>query len=184
MRYSKEDVEFLLQLEGYSLVSDYKNCKSKITIKCPKGHLMNISMKHFMTLDMRCNKCRKLYENKLTYYSKNNVNQIKNCCGVYCFINHTLKRVYVGETIRTFHIRWLNHFHKSKHNHKSDRLRYELVTHKDTEFCILTILEPNKDLTLKYEQLCIEWYKTHTDYTVLGGAWKPNKKMEVDNNDI
>ena len=58
-KLSIEQIEKELAVKGYTLVdaSNYKSLNSEITIKCPKGHLINTSMSFFRKPSFTCPVC-------------------------------------------------------------------------------------------------------------------------------
>ena len=57
LRHSQEFIEKELKKEGYQLLSNYVNAKTKIKIKCPQGHKYEVTWSNFKQGN-RCPRCR------------------------------------------------------------------------------------------------------------------------------
>ena len=55
-KYTNKQVETLLEKYGYKLLSNYKNVREKIKIKCPHNHIFYMSFGNF-NQGHRCPKC-------------------------------------------------------------------------------------------------------------------------------
>lgn len=57
-KYSYDEVKSIIEIEGYTLLqSDYTNSKTKIKVKCPKGHEKEIRFDNWLA-GHRCSSCR------------------------------------------------------------------------------------------------------------------------------
>ena len=63
-KYSKEEVETLLNREGYILNSEYKNIRDNIEIICPNGHTTNMSFANFEN-GHRCKYCNEADKDRI-----------------------------------------------------------------------------------------------------------------------
>ncbi|HSH52207.1 MAG TPA: hypothetical protein VK982_10850, partial [Bacteroidales bacterium] len=61
---TKERFLKMLNKEGYILLSEYKNSKTKVYLKCPNNHIYYVSPSHFINKKSRCVECRGLCRNK------------------------------------------------------------------------------------------------------------------------
>ena len=97
-------------------------------------------------------------------------NLIYNCYGCYAIVNTTLEIIYIGETIRSFHQRWNEHYYKANHERNTTKIKKQLMNHPDTYCTIIHISEGDKEELLWLETETIEWYKDeYPDWIVLGG---------------
>lgn len=57
-RISKDYVRDLVESKGYKIVNcDYQNVFDKISLKCPSGHLVSVSIRSFKQNEGRCKQC-------------------------------------------------------------------------------------------------------------------------------
>lgn len=56
---AKEAFIKVLTEEGYILLGEYINNKTKVKLQCPKGHIFYITPNHFKNSGSRCNQCNK-----------------------------------------------------------------------------------------------------------------------------
>ena len=100
------------------------------------------------------------------YKTRHEIQMVCNNCGIYAIVNSTLRISYIGETVTSFHKRWSQHYYKPTKSVK------KLLKHKDTRFIILQITPPDKNITEALEDKYIKFYKSHTDYKILGGTFR------------
>ena len=116
------------------------------------------------------------YENKsivIHYNTKNSIDDVYNNYGCYAIVNETLKTIYIGETIKSFHERWNSHYYNNMTNKKR-----ELLYHTDTYFMIVEISLGTKSDTEELEKRTIEHYRdVYPDWTIIGGTYK-NKNAQ------
>jgi hypothetical protein len=62
MQYSHDFVFNYYKDHGYTLISEYKGCKNKDELLCPKNHKIEMIFDNFKNNDVRCRECS--YENK------------------------------------------------------------------------------------------------------------------------
>ena len=107
--------------------------------------------------------------NERLYVTTDDLFLVDNSCGCYMIKNDTLGRIYIGETIRTFHIRWTEH-----KGVIGDNKYCELVSHPDTIFSILESTPKDKVLTERLEKYYLDLMKRTTKYEILGGTFYEN----------
>lgn len=56
-KFSQEYVRSFFESEGYSLLDEYKDCKTKLEYICPKGHSGKMTFDNFSRGE-RCKACR------------------------------------------------------------------------------------------------------------------------------
>ena len=96
---------------------------------------------------------------------------VYNNYGCYAIYNETLKTIYIGETIVSFHQRWYSHYTDKKYSKK----RKAFLNHPDTICTIIAISEGDKEETEWMEAETIKFYKEeYPDWTILGGTYRDN----------
>jgi hypothetical protein len=105
------------------------------------------------------------------YKTDENINNVANNYGCYAIYNETLKTVYIGETIKSFHQRWNEHYTNKTYTKK----RTDFLNHPDTICTIIYTSNGDKEETERLEAETIQWYKDNLpDWTVLGGTYRDN----------
>lgn len=99
------------------------------------------------------------------YYTEDDIKQVKKCCGIYSISSKNLNTIYIGETITSFHKRWLSHCSSPMNKVK------KLLQQDDVIFRILEICKPDKVTTLAKEYSTITKLKESSDKIVLGGCY-------------
>ena len=161
---TNEDIEEYEHIEQYILIDEYipirnmSATEEKIErIKKPKDRI-------------------KIGDNQyiqVKYKTDENIETVYNKYGCYAIYNETLKTIYIGETITSFHTRWNNHYYNIK---KSSKKKRELLMHPDTICTIVYISNGDKEETEYLEAQAIEFYKQeYPNWTVLGGTYRDNR---------
>jgi very-short-patch-repair endonuclease len=78
LKYAKKQFVELLDSEGYSLLSSYKNARTCVKVECPKGHDWEIIPDNFKRKYYRCPHCagssgQRLLQEKIEEYIKEDV---------------------------------------------------------------------------------------------------------------
>lgn len=119
---------------------------------------------------------KEVYKHKnivMHYQTEEDINDVYNTYGCYAIYNETLKIIYVGETIKSFHQRWNSHYTNKEHYTKK---RQRFLCHPDTYCIILYVSNGNKKETEEIEAQCIEYYEQeYPDWTILGGTYENNQ---------
>ena len=109
---------------------------------------------------------------KPKYKTDENNDIIRNNYGCYAIYNEELKIIYIGETTKNFHNRWLRHYYNYNEFGHDKRA---LIMHPDTICTIIAISKGDKKETEYMEAEAIKWYKKeYPDWTILGGTYKDN----------
>ena len=81
-------------------------------------------------------------------------------CGIYVIINKKLKIVYVGQTQKSFLIRWIEHLQQIEEK-TNDMYKTQLYLDKDTHFLVVKKLEKTNVLDFyKYESEAMDFYQS------------------------
>lgn len=88
-------------------------------------------------------------------------------CGIYAFVNERKKQVYVGQTNRTFLIRYLEHL-KEIEIGKTRKSKLKLLKEKDTRFFIIKEISHTEDevIFLKAEKFYMNQFQD-SGYTLI-----------------
>lgn len=149
-------------IEEYTHISQYESLDKEIPKK------IKIDERVEKVEDKKCKQSIVMH-----YQTEEDFNDVYNTYGCYAIYNETLKIIYVGETTRTFHIRWNNHYYNKKQYTKK---RQQFLCHPDTYFIILYVSNGDKEETEEIEAQCIEYYKQeYPDWVVLGGTYDNNQ---------
>ena len=128
-------------------------------------------------LDIKLTKCiTKDIEQKdeiVQYKTLDDKDIVYNNYGCYAIYNETLKIIYIGETITSFHKRWKKHYYNINND---TRRKQELLRHPDTICTVIYVSNGDKEETENIEAQTIEWYKEeYHDWTILGGTYRDNR---------
>jgi hypothetical protein len=108
------------------------------------------------------------------YYYKTDEDEelIRNNYGCYAIYNATLKIIYIGETITSFHKRWSQHY---RNIDKDTKRKQTLLKHPDTICTVIYVSNGDKEETENIEAQTIEWYRNeYPEWTILGGTYRDN----------